>query len=342
MYQLARPLLFSMDAERAHHLTLAGLSCAAPLATQLYARSVPAAPRRVMGLEFANPVGLAAGLDKDGACIDGLAALGFGFLEVGTVTPRAQPGNPQPRLFRLPDDRALINRMGFNNRGVAHLVQRIRASRHTGVLGVNIGKNFDTPNARAIEDYAHCLQAVYPVADYVTVNISSPNTKNLRDLQTEKSVNALLAALSTQRQQLAGQQGRRVPLALKIAPDLDVDALKIIADAACKHDMDALIATNTTIARPGLRNQRLAKEQGGLSGQPVRDMATAAIATLSEHLQGQLPIIGVGGIMNGADAREKLAAGASLVQIYSGLIYRGPSLVRDCVEATLSSNSPNK
>ncbi len=323
-----------MDPENAHHLILRGLSSAqrAGLASA-FASHVPAAPRTIMGLTFNNPVGLAAGLDKDGACIDGLAALGFGFIEIGTVTPRAQPGNPRPRLFRLPQANALINRMGFNNHGVDQFVRNVRAAQYCGVLGLNIGKNADTPIERAAEDYLYCLERVYPFASYVTINISSPNTKNLRQLQGADALDTLLAALKNKQQQLADLHGKLVPLALKIAPDLDTEQVKAVADTLLRHQIEAVIATNTTLARAAVTGLPHADETGGLSGQPVFNASNTVIRKLHAELGNAVPIIGVGGILSGADAAAKLAAGAALVQIYTGLIYRGPALIADCVKA---------
>lgn len=286
-----------------------------------------------MGLEFPNPVGLAAGLDKNAEYIDALAALGFGFIEVGTVTPRAQPGNPRPRLFRIEQARAVINRMGFNNRGVDRLVENVRRANFHGILGINIGKNFDTPLERAAADYVHCLRKVYPLASYVTVNISSPNTKDLRELQESARLDGLLAAVNAERRTLADAQGRRVPIAVKIAPDLDGTQIGAIADLLHRHEMDAVIATNTTVARDGVAMLPHGSESGGLSGAPLAGRATAIVRQLAAVLGDALPVIGVGGIMSGGDAAEKIAAGASLVQLYTGLIYRGPDLVRECVAA---------
>jgi dihydroorotate dehydrogenase len=274
-------------------------------------------------------VGLAAGLDKNGEHIDALAELGFGFIEVGTVTPRPQPGNPKPRLFRLPQHEAIINRMGFNNDGVDKLVENVKRARFKGVLGINIGKNFDTPIERAVDDYLIGLAKVYPHASYVTVNISSPNTKNLRDLQQSDELEKLLAALKAEQRRLSTEHGRHVPLALKIAPDLVDEQIDAIAEKLVRLEFDAVIATNTTISRDKVAGHPLAGETGGLSGTPVRDASTAVIRRLAGTLQGKVPIIGVGGIFSATDAREKLAAGASLVQIYTGLIYRGPELVRE-------------
>ncbi len=340
LYSLARPLLFSLDPESAHNLTLPALRSAAKLGlAQLLPTPVPD-PREVMGIRFPNAVGLAAGLDKDGAYIDGLAALGFGFIEVGTVTPRPQPGNPKPRMFRLPQANALINRMGFNNGGVEAFIRNVQASRFfqekQGVLGLNIGKNADTPIERATDDYLHCLEKVYPYAAYVTVNISSPNTKNLRQLQQGSELDALLSTLKTSQAALADKYGRYVPIALKIAPDLDPEQVKTIADALLRHRIDGVIATNTTITRDAVQGLAHADEAGGLSGAPVLALSNRVIAALNAELRGAIPIIGVGGILSGADAQAKMDAGASLVQLYTGLIYRGPALVRECAQALVS------
>ena len=337
LYALARPLLFSLDAEEAHNLTLPALRRAAGLGlTRLLRRPLPD-PRQVMGITFPNPVGLAAGLDKDGAYIDGLAALGFGFIEIGTVTPRAQAGNPKPRMFRLPEAKAIINRMGFNNGGVDAFVRNVQASKFyqdkEGVLGLNIGKNADTPIERAADDYLLCLEKVYPYASYVTVNISSPNTKNLRQLQGASELDALLATLKDAQQRLADQHKRYVPMLLKIAPDVDGEQVKNIADALLRHRFDGVIATNTTISRDAVKGMPHAEETGGLSGAPVFNASNAVIRALRTELGNALPIIGVGGILSGADARAKMEAGAALVQLYSGLIYRGPALIRECADA---------
>lgn len=334
LYGLARPLLFALDPERVHTLTLEGLQRAYDLgATRLLAAPAGGAPVRVMGLDFPNPVGLAAGLDKNGAHIDALGALGFGFIEVGTVTPRPQPGNPKPRMFRLPSAEALINRLGFNNEGVERFVANVQRARYRGVLGLNIGKNASTPIESAFDDYRLCLAAVYPYAGYVTINISSPNTRDLRSLQRDEALEQLLAALAAQREELSQRHGRRVPLAVKIAPDLDDAALPRIADTLVAHGIDAVIATNTTIARTAVADLAHGAEAGGLSGRPLRDRATAVVRLLSAHLQGALPIIAVGGILDARDAVEKFVAGASLVQLYTGLIYRGPALVPQCRQA---------
>ena len=333
-YPSLRTLLFQMDPETAHHWTLKLLRSAPLLSLNaLFGAHVPAAPRRVMNIDFPNPVGLAAGLDKDGECINAWAALGFGFVEIGTVTPRPQPGNPKPRMFRLPQAEALINRMGFNNGGVDDVIERIRQSRFKGVLGVNIGKNANTPVERAGDDYLTGLRAVYPWASYVTVNISSPNTPGLRDLQYGAALDGLLAALKAEQQRLADSYGRYVPLALKIAPDIADADLPTVAQALRRYGLDAVIATNTTFSRTGVEGLRHADEAGGLSGAPLRDRATMVVRNLTELLAGELPIIASGGIMCGADAAARIAAGASLVQLYTGFIYRGPALIQEVVRA---------
>ncbi len=333
LYPLIRPALFSLDPEDAHKLTLSGLDFAHKLGLLGLLPRAAGSPVQVMGLDFPNGVGLAAGLDKDGAHIDALAALGFGFIEIGTVTPRPQPGNPKPRLFRLPQAQALINRMGFNNLGVDNLVRNVTASRYKGVLGINIGKNKDTPIEHAVDDYLTCLDKVYAHASYVTVNISSPNTQSLRELQRDEALDALLSAIKLRQSELAQQHGKYVPIALKIAPDLDDAQIAAIAALLMMHRIDAVIATNTTVSREAVAGLPNAEEAGGLSGAPVRAASTHVIGELARHLNGEVPIIGVGGILSGEDAREKVAAGASLVQLYSGLIYRGPELVRECVQS---------
>jgi len=335
LYALARPLLFALDPEFAHTLTLQFADAPLRLGLLRFARPAPQ-PLRVFGLEFANPVGLAAGLDKNAEHIDALGAMGFGFLEVGTVTPRPQPGNPRPRLFRLPRARALINRFGFNNVGLDAFVRNVRRARWRGVLGINIGKNFDTPLERAADDYVACLEAVYPLAGYVTVNVSSPNTQGLRALQERAELDALLGRIAAARKALEDRHGRRVPLLLKVAPDLEAAQVGAIAQALRAHGFDGVIATNTTLARDGVEGLPHAGEKGGLSGAPVRERATATIAALAKELRGELPIIGVGGILSGADAKEKRDAGASLVQLYTGLVYRGPGLIAECASALQS------
>jgi len=334
LYPLLRPLLFRLDPETAHNLTLVGLRQLHALGLlQAFLPRVPVAPRRVMGLDFPNPLGLAAGLDKNGEAIDALAAFGFGFLELGAVTPRPQPGNPKPRLFRLPRAEAIINRMGFNNLGVDHLLRNLEASRYRGIVGVNLGKNFDTPIERAADDYLILLDKLYGKVSFVTVNISSPNTKNLRALQGGDELDALLAAIKARQQRLADRHGRYMPVAVKIAPDLDGPQIAEMAALFRKHRIDALIATNTTLSRDGVEHLAHGGETGGLSGAPLRQQATRVIQAFHTALAGELPIIGAGGILSGADAREKIAAGAELLQIYSGLIYRGPELVAECVRA---------
>jgi dihydroorotate dehydrogenase len=336
-YPLARPALFAMDAETAHDVTLTALARAYECtATRRLMHAQPKAPRQVMGLSLSNPVGLAAGLDKNGAYIDALGNLGFGFIEVGTVTPRPQPGNPKPRMFRLPRADALINRLGFNNLGLDAFIANVQRSewrRAGGVLGLNIGKNADTPIEKAADDYLIGLAAVYPHADYVTVNISSPNTKNLRALQGGDELAALLCALRSKREALADQHGKRVPLAVKIAPDLTDDEIDRIADTLAEYGVDGVIATNTTLARDAVRGLPHAEETGGVSGAPVHELSLAVIARVRQRVGASIAVIGVGGIMSGRQAQEKMAAGADAVQLYTGLIYRGPGLISDCVNA---------
>lgn len=333
LYPLLRPLLFSLDAEHAHELTLGTLAKHPGLVPQ---QRIAANPVRVMGIDFPNPIGLAAGLDKNGAAIDGLARLGFGFIEIGTVTPRPQPGNPKPRMFRLPQANAIINRMGFNNLGLDVLIENVKRSRWVregGILGINIGKNADTPIERATDDYLIGLRGAHPYARYITVNISSPNTKNLRQLQGADELNQLLGALDAERRKLDAAAGRVVPVALKIAPDLDPEQIEAIADATVRHHIDALIATNTTLSRTGVENLPHGGEAGGLSGAPVYEKSTAVLRALAQRLNGRVPLIGVGGITEGVHAKAKIDAGAQLVQLYSGLIYRGPALVADAARA---------
>jgi len=337
LYRAVRPFLFALDPETAHRLSLKSLDVLTRLgAASLVAFPAPRMPVRVMGLDFPNPVGLAAGLDKDGEHIDALAALGFGFIELGAVTPRAQPGNPRPRLFRLPEAEALINRLGFNNRGADVLVENIRRSGYRGIVGVNIGKNSDTPNERAHEDYIACLRKVYAHASFVTANISSPNTKNLRSLQQADGLDALLVSLTAERDLLAKRYGNRIPLAVKVAPDLDDAGIETIADRVAARGIDAVIATNTTVSREGVVHLRASREQGGLSGAPLRALATAVVRRLRRRLPASVAVIGVGGIASAADAREKLDAGASLVQLYTALVYRGPALVGEIVRGLAS------
>ena len=335
LYQLARAGLFALDAERAHELTLASFRHAPQLAG-LFSPCQVALPVTAMGLEFPNPVGLAAGLDKNGECISAFSRMGFGYIEVGTVTPRAQPGNPRPRLFRLPREEALINRLGFNNHGVDVLVKNVETSGYEGILGINIGKNFDTPIERAADDYLHCLRRVYPHASYVTVNISSPNTARLRELQGGEALAELLAVLKAEQARLADQHGRQVPLVVKIAPDLSDQEIGDIAALLMRHELDGVIATNTTVDRTAVSGCRHSDEQGGLSGRPLQSRSDAVVRKLAGHLSGALPIIGVGGIHSGESARQKAEAGATLLQIYTGFIYQGPALIRDAVNALAS------
>lgn len=334
MYTLARQLLFKLSPETSHDLSLDLIGAGGRLGLNgLLCKQPAALPVTVMGLNFANPVGLAAGLDKNGAAIDGFAQLGFGFVEIGTVTPRPQPGNPKPRLFRLPEATAIINRMGFNNLGVDHLLERVRASRYDGVLGINIGKNFDTPVERAVDDYLICLEKVYRAASYITVNVSSPNTPGLRSLQFGDSLKQLLGTLAERREKLAVEHGKRVPLAIKIAPDMSDEETAQVAGALVESGMDAVIATNTTLGREGVEGLPYGGEAGGLSGAPVLQKSTHTVKVLAGELAGKLPIIAAGGITEGRHAAEKIAAGASLVQIYSGFIYKGPALIREAVDA---------
>src|SRR5262245_52562665 len=333
-YFLARPLLFSLDAETAHEFTLNSLKHMQGLMPSCH---VNGRPVTVMGIDFPNQVGLAAGLDKNGECIEAWGKLGFGFVEIGTVTPRPQPGNPKPRMFRLPKAQAIINRMGFNNHGVDNLLANVAASMYKGILGINIGKNFDTPIEKAADDYLICLDKVYSAASYVTVNISSPNTKNLRQLQGESELDALLGALKAKQTVLADKHGKYVPLTLKIAPDIDDAQTVNIADALRRHRIDGVIATNTTVGREGVGHLKHGHELGVLSGGPVFERSTSVVAALAKALAGELPIIAAGGITSGERARKKLKAGANLVQLYSGLIYRGPALVRECIIATATA-----
>lgn len=331
LYSLARPLLFSMAPERAHDLTLSLLKSAHKMG--FIRQKIDAKPVTCMGIEFPNPVGLAAGLDKNGAYIDALAALGFGFIEIGTITPRPQAGNPQPRLFRIPEAKAIINRMGFNNDGVDQLVENVKASKFKGILGINIGKNVDTPVENAVDDYLTCLEKVYNYASYITVNISSPNTKNLRSLQSGDALTELLDTLKQRQLELAEQYHHYVPLVLKVAPDLSREDIDFIAAQLITFKIDGLIVTNTTLSRDGVENLAFGNEAGGLSGAPVFEKSTACLRQFAEVLNGQIPLIGVGGITQGEHAVAKIEAGATLVQIYSGLIYTGPELVKQCVSA---------
>jgi dihydroorotate dehydrogenase len=337
MYGLLRPLLFTLDAETAHGIGLRGLDALERFgALDLVARRPAESPFpvTVFGLDFPNPVGLAAGLDKNGAHIDALFGLGFGFVEVGTVTPRPQAGNPKPRMFRLPQHRAIINRLGFNNLGVDALVRNVEAVRNRrGILGINIGKNKDTPNESAQDDYLHCLERVYPLADYITVNISSPNTAGLRELQEEQALRRLVGTLREAQERLGAQHGKRVPMLVKVAPDLSDDDIEAAARVLADLQVDGVVATNTTISREGVEDSRHADEPGGLSGAPLMPQATYVLRRMRTRMPESIPLIGVGGILSGADAVAKMAAGASLVQCYTGFIYRGPELVRECVAA---------
>jgi dihydroorotate dehydrogenase len=329
-YALVRPLLFAFDGETSHELAMRSLDCAHRVGLTALLNNAPSAhPKQVMGLEFPNPVGLAAGLDKNGEHIDALAQLGFGFIEVGTVTPRPQPGNPRPRLFRIPEARALINRMGFNNGGLERLIGNLQRTRYRGVLGINIGKNFDTPMERAIDDYLISLRAVYSHASYVAVNISSPNTKDLRQLQQAEQLSELLAALKNERESLTIKHRKAIPLVLKIAPDLDPEQVETIAGLLIQNGIDGVIATNTTVSRDQVVDLPYGNEAGGLSGRPLALRSNQVIKQLFQALHGRVPIIGVGGILGAEDALQKFDAGASLVQLYTGLIYRGPRLIHE-------------
>ncbi|MFT6900543.1 MAG: dihydroorotate dehydrogenase [Colwellia sp.] len=332
-YSAIRKVLFKFDPETIHEMTIKGFKAtgSSPL-NLLYKQNITDKPVEAMGIVFPNPVGLAAGLDKNGECINAFAAMGFGFVEIGTVTPKPQPGNPKPRIFRLPSANALINRMGFNNKGVDYLIDQVRKANFTGVLGINIGKNKDTPDEHAKDDYLICMRKVYNYATYITINISSPNTPGLRSLQYGDALNELLAALKVEQKVLADQHSKYVPLAVKIAPDLTQEEIESIADCLIRNNIDGVIATNTTLARKGVEGLEHGEEQGGLSGKPVKDKSTEVIRLLSIALDNNLPIIGVGGISSGRDAQEKIAAGAKLVQVYTGFIYQGPELVKDIVD----------
>jgi len=339
-YNTFRPLLFKLDPETAHELAFASLDIATTVGiAQRFAHTVAPSPVKLMGLSFPNRVGLAAGMDKNAIHIDGLATFGFGFIECGTVTPRPQPGNPKPRMFRLPESEAIINRLGFNNHGVDQFIANIIRSRFgrpgpdAGILGLNIGKNFDTPNHLAANDYLTCLRAVYPYASYVTVNISSPNTQGLRELQEGDALERLLAALKAEQTKLAQRHRKYTPLVVKIAPDLSRVEIQRIAALLMQYKIDGVIATNTTVDHGAVAGQPNGEEEGGLSGRPLKNKSTAVIRILAHTLRGSMPIIGVGGIMSGADAVEKIAAGAALVQIYTGLVYKGPELVAEIAEA---------
>ncbi|PSF04562.1 quinone-dependent dihydroorotate dehydrogenase [Marinobacter fuscus] len=334
MYALVRNILFRLSPEQAHNIALSGLDLASKAGLlKAFVRSPAPAPVKVMGLEFPNPVGLAAGLDKNGDHIDALGALGFGFIEVGTVTPLAQPGNPKPRMFRLPEHQAIINRMGFNNEGLEHLIANVRSRRYRGILGINVGKNKDTPNEQSEQDYRKGIAAVYPYADYITVNVSSPNTPGLRDLQFGDSLKQLLHAIKDEQTKCQARQNRYVPIAVKIAPDMDDEGIRFVAHALLDSGLDGVIATNTTISREAVKGHVHEQEAGGLSGTPVREGSLRVIRGLYEVLGDRLPIIGVGGITDGESAAEKIRAGAKLVQLYTGFIYRGPALIEEAADA---------
>jgi dihydroorotate dehydrogenase len=340
LYRLARPLLFCLSPHAAHRVAMGSLRVLSALRGVGSPQRSNAQSCEYLGLRFDNRVGLAAGFDKSGRYIDAVAQLGFGFIEVGTVTPRPQPGNPPPNLFRLVEDRALINRMGFNNDGVEATVRRLEKRRYRGVCGVNIGKNFDTPLESATSDYLKCLRAVYATADYVTVNVSSPNTPGLRDLQSEESLDQLVAELMSEREKLSGVHGKRVPLLVKIAPDLDAQGVQSIARVLLRSGVDGVVATNTTIARPPTLRSRHAREVGGLSGAPVHEPSVRVIRMLRECLGPSFPIVGVGGIASPEDAAATRAAGAGLIQLYTGLVYEGPALVANLIRADRRSPQP--
>ena len=340
IYRSLQSLMFRLDAERAHELALTGLKFSRPLGIpRMIGAGVPRLERQLMGMRFPNPVGLAAGLDKNGDYIRGLAALGFGFLELGTVTPRPQPGNPRPRMFRLRASKAIINRMGFNNKGVDHLVEQVARSGYKGVMGINVGKNFDTPMEAAVDDYLFCLERVYPYADYVTINVSSPNTPGLRELQHGGQLDELLAAVKAAQLRLSVSWSRYVPLVVKVSPDMTNDETVALAQALLAHRIDAVAATNTTVSRFGVNGERHAEEVGGLSGLPLQHRSNEVIRVLAGELRGALPIIGVGGVQSVEDAAEKLRAGASLIQLYTGLVYRGPGIVGEIVRGLRARES---
>jgi len=335
-YTLARKALFSTDPETAHELTLESLRLGHNLGATRLMCKVSNLPVRCMGLDFPNPVGVAPGLDKNGDYFEALGDLGFGFVEIGTITPRPQPGNPKPRVFRLTSRQAMINRLGFNNKGVDHLVRRVKKHAFQGILGINIGKNFDTPIEHAADDYLFCLDRVYPFADYITVNISSPNTKQLRDLQGEDALNQLLGRIGERRETLISEHERRVPLAVKVAPDLEDEEIEVMAEVVARHGMDGVIATNTTLNRENVQGLKYANEAGGLSGAPLKEKADRVLAAFRSVLPADIALIGVGGITSGQDAVDKLDLGAELVQFYTGMVYRGPELVSECLKAIAS------
>lgn len=334
MYSLARPLLFCLDAERAHELGLAGLETAYRMGLNPLLASKPKPLKtKAFGIEFPNPVGCAAGLDKNGAHIDALMSMGFGFVEIGTVTPKPQIGNPKPRMFRLTEQEAIINRLGFNNLGVDALVKNVERSKREGILGINIGKNKDTPNENAVDDYIYCMERVYDLADYITINISSPNTQGLRDLQHENALRELINDLRIAQEDLASVRGHRVPMLIKIAPDLSESELDSMAEVFNASKIDGVISGNTTIDQSMIRDSKYFGQVGGLSGKPLYEKATTTLRRLRLRLDNSIPIIGVGGISSGADAVGKISAGAQLVQVYTGFIYQGPDLISDCVTA---------
>ena len=337
MYFLAKKVLFCFNPENAHHISMHMLQLAHKLGLlKLFFGMKPATPVKIMGIDFPNTVGLAAGLDKNGDYFNALGDLGFGFIEIGTITPVAQPGNPAPRLFRLVNEHAIINRMGFNNHGVEKLVENVKKRTYTGVLGINIGKNKATPEEEALSDYEKCMDAVYAYADYIAINVSSPNTPGLRNLQFGEVFNNLLAGIKVKQAVLAEKHKKYVPVAVKIAPDMNDDELKSIAESLIAHKIDGVIATNTTIGRDGIEGSKFKGETGGLSGAPITQKSTDTIRNLAKHLKNEIPIIGVGGIMNGHDAADKITAGASAIQVYSGFIFSGPSLVSDGIKAIAS------
>lgn len=341
MYQLLKPLLFQLDAERAHTLGLKGMKAANSLGLMPLLRGVAdfRQPTTIKGLTFPNPIGLAAGLDKNGDYLEPLSKLGFGFIEVGTVTPRPQPGNPKPRLFRVKNKQAVINRMGFNNEGVDHLIERLKGLQRTCPIGINIGKNFDTPNEKAMDDYIICLKKAFPSADYIVVNISSPNTKGLRDLQHKNELSRLLEGLKNAHEDLKNSHKKDVPLMVKIAPDLTDIQIDEMAEVLLAHNIDGCIATNTTLSRQGVENEPFGEEAGGMSGAPLLEKSTVVLQKMQRLLDGKIPLIGVGGITCGEDARAKFKAGATLIQVYSGFIYRGPALIKEIVRSLQAGKS---
>lgn len=341
-YGLVRNVMFKMSGETSHELGLDLLGAAERLSLLSYiAPKIPDCPVEIMGIRYPNPVGLAAGLDKNGDYIDAFARLGFGSIEIGTITPRPQPGNPKPRIFRIAEKQAIINRMGFNNKGVDYLVEQVKKAKFKGVLGINIGKNFDTPVEKAVDDYLICLNKVYQYATYITVNISSPNTPGLRDLQFGDTLDELLAPIKARQLELAEEFGYK-PVLVKIAPDMDEENVQLVAETLIKNKIDGVIATNTTLSREGVEDHRFGSEAGGLSGAPLEDSATETVAALVAALDGKLPVVGVGGILDGSGAVEKIEAGAQLVQVYSGFIFRGPELIRESVDAIAAQFAKNK